>query len=238
MLSTSGMADSTKTKASGGCLSKFVALFGFLLVCGITAAAVLICQPQDLSDIGGYGPATADRPVRDLKYVLQRAIERRQPLSLTEMEINQWLGRTLVAKQGGLLAGQVSLNRVWVRLEDGRAELITERSIMGKPFTLSMYLNVEQTQSKESLKTEVHMHGGPYHPLLPKPPRGGRFGRLVVPQGFLILVLPAYERLAEIYRTELQMAFRGADKIRIERNRLVLEPSPPSQPAGAHPAGS
>ena len=51
-----------------------------------------------------------------MKAVLKNAIDRGYPVTLTETEINQWLGRTLATKQGGLLAGQVSLDRVWVRL--------------------------------------------------------------------------------------------------------------------------
>ena len=73
-----------------------------------------------------------------------------------------------------------------------------ERKIMGRPFTVSMFLRVEQLQGSKGVKTEVHLHGGAYHESLPKPPRGGRFGKLVVPQGFLLLVMPAYEKLARL----------------------------------------
>lgn len=222
------MADSSKPKSGGGCLGK---LFFLILLAGgggLASALWFIAQPQDLTDIGGYGPAAKTAPVRDLKNVLQSALKRGYPVALTETEINQWLGRTLSAKQGGLLAGQVSLDRVWVRLEDGYAEVIMERAVMGRPFTVSMFLKVEQTQGVKGIKTEIHRHAGPYHANLPKPLRGGRFGKLVVPQGFLILVLPAYDKLAELYREEIRLAFEEMVRIRIEPNRLVLDSREPS----------
>lgn len=205
-----------------------------------------IAQPQDLSDIGGYGPAAKKTSARDLKTVLQSALNRGYPVALTETELNQWLGQTLSAKQGGLLAGQVSLDRVWIRLEDGYAEVIMERAVMGRPFTVSMFLKIEQAQGARGIKTEIHRHGGPYHAYLPLPPRGGqmrwatiecaapcpprggRFGKLVVPQGFLILVLPAYEKLAELYREEIRLAFEEMVRIRIEPNRLILDSREPA----------
>jgi hypothetical protein len=48
----------------------------------------------------------------------------------------------------------------------------------------------------------------------------------VVPQGFLMLVVPAYEQLAGIYQEEIHLAFEEMSRIRIEPNRLVLDPRP------------
>lgn len=222
------MADSSKPKSGGGCLGKLFFLILLAGVCGLGAAMFFIAQPQDLSDIGGYGPAAKKTSARDLKTVLQGALNRGYPVALTETELNQWLGQTLSAKQGGLLAGQVSLDRVWIRLEDGCAEVIMERAVMGRPFTVSMFLKIEQSQGARGIKTEIHRHGGPYHANLPTLLRGGRFGKLVVPQGFLILVLPAYEKLAELYREEIRLAFEEMVRIRIEPNRLVLDSREPA----------
>lgn len=216
-----------KPKSGGGCVVKLVVLF--LLVAGsaLGTAVFFISQPQDLSDVGGYGPA-APATSRDLRVVLKNSIDRGYAVTLTESEINQWLGRTLTAKQGGVLAGQVSLERLWVRLLDGHAELIMERRIAGRPFTVSMFLTVEQIQGPRGVETEIHLHGGPYHKDLPRPPRGGRFGRLVVPQGFLILVKPAYEKLVPLFQEEIRLGFEEMARIRIEKNRLVLDPTEPS----------
>jgi hypothetical protein len=227
------MADSSKTQSAGQRLLKWLVLILLTSVCGLGIALFFMAQPQDLTDIAGYGPPLKTTPARNLKTVLQNAIDRGYPITLTETEINQWLGRTLVAKQGGLLAGNVSLERVWVRLEDGRAEVVMARNIIGRSFTISMFLKVEQSQGPNGTLTEVRLHGGPYLACLPQPPRGGRFGKLVVPQGFLLLVMPAYENLASLFREELHLAFEEMARIKIERHRLVLDPrEAPDNPAG------
>lgn len=227
------MADSSKPKSGGGCLGKFLFLILLAAAGGLGSALFYIAQPQGLTDIGGYGPASKSVPLRDLSAVLKNAIDREYSVTLTETEINHWLGRKLVAKQGGLLAEQVSFERVWVRLEDGRAEVVMERKIMGRPFTVSMFLRIEQLQGLKGVETQVHMDGGPYHENFPKPPMGGRFGKLVVPQGFLILVMPAYEKLAELFQQEIHLGFEQMARVKIEKDRLVLDPREPSNdPSG------
>jgi len=222
------MADSSMSKSRGGCFGTLLALILQAGAVGLGVATVFIVQPQDLKDIGGYLPAAKSTPVRDLKTVLQNAIERQYPLTLTETEINRWLGRTLSAKQGGLLAKLVTLDRVLVRLEDGYAEVVIGRKILGQPFTVSMFLKVGQAQGPKGVLTEVQLQGGPYHEALPQPLRGGRFGRLVVPQGFLLMVLPAYQQLVPLFSDEIHLGFEEMAHVKIEKHRLLLDPREPS----------
>jgi hypothetical protein len=222
------MAESSKPKSGGGCLGKLSVLIVLAGGCLLGVAGFFVIQPQDLTDIDGYGPAAKRTVPRDLKAVLETALKRGYPVTLTETEINQWIGQTLEVKQGGLLAGQVSLERVWVRLKDGYAEVVMERSVMGRPFTVSMFLKLEQLQGADNIRTEVHRHGGPYHANVPKFLRGGRFGKLVVPQGFLLLVMPAYAKLAGVHRDEIHLAFEEMARVRIEPKRLVLESREPA----------
>lgn len=222
------MAEPSKPKSGGGCLGKLVMLILLGGVLGLGSAMFFIVQPQDLTDIGGYGPSAKGNPAREMKVVLKNSVDRGYPVTLTELEINQWLGRTLETKQGGLLAGQASLDRVWVRLLDGYAEVVMERKILGQPFTVSMFLRVEQLQGPRGVMTQIHMDGGPYHANVPKPPKGGRFGKLVVPQGFLLLVKPAYEKLVPVLQEEITLGFEEMARIKIEKNRLVLNPRDPS----------
>jgi hypothetical protein len=223
------MAESTSGKPKRGCLSKIATLFLLCCMGGLGYALFLISQPQDLGDIGGYGPATGSASSRDMKVVLQNSIDRGYPVTLTETEINTWLARVVEAKQGGFLSEQVKFRRVWIRLEDDRAEVVMEREILGWPLTVSMYLQVEQVESASGIKTQVHLHGGPYHENLPQPPRGGRFGQLVVPQGFLILVMPAYQEFAALFPDEIRLGFEEMARIRIEKDRLVLDPRAPTR---------
>lgn len=225
---SSFMADSSKSNSGGGCLEKLFWIVFLVVFCGVATALFFVTQPQDLSDIGGYNRTARRAAPRDLTAVLTSALQRGYSVTLSEAEINQWLGQTLAAKQGGLLAGKVSLDHVWVRLNDGIAEVIMERTVMGRPLTTSMFVKIEQSQGLRGVQTEVQRHGGPYHGDFPRPLRGGRFGKLVVPQGFLILVMPAYARLAELYREEIRLAFEEMARIRIEPKRLVLHAREPA----------
>jgi hypothetical protein len=217
------MGESSKSKTGGGCFSKLLLIILLAAAGGLGAGIYYAIKPQDLTDLAGTKPM----PERDLKVVLKNAIDRGYPVTLTETEINQWLGRSLVAKQGGFLAEQVKFDRVWIRLEDSRAEVIMARTFLGKPFTVSMFLQVEQVEDLEGALIQITPSGGPYVKDFPHPPRGGRFGQLVVPMGFLYLVKPAYEKLPALFPEEIELAFTKMSRIRIEKGNLVLDPREP-----------
>jgi len=221
------MSASTPKRSGSGCFSKLLAVVLLAAVGGLGTAIYYALQVQNLSDLSDPTPALAAAPNRDVKAVLENAIERGFKVSLSEAEINRWLGQTLATHQGGLLAGKVSLDRVWVRLEEGHAEVVMARSFLGKPFTVSMFLQAERLEGMQGTATEIRLHGGPYHPDFPNPPRGGRFGKLVVPQGFLILVMPAYKKLASLFPDEIRLAFQEMERINLEKGRIVLDPRSP-----------
>jgi hypothetical protein len=223
------MANANKPKSGGGCFSKIVLLVLLVLTVGSITAVYYIAQAQDLSKIGGYTASnTPAAPVREMKIVLKNAIDRGYPLKLTEAEINQWLASTIVSKQGGLLASRTTLEHVCVRLEDGIAELIIERKLFGRSFTVSMFLQIEQTEGAKGISTEVKLHGGEFFKEFPKLLRGGRFGQLLMPQGFLILVMPAYEKIAALFPEEIHLGFEEMSRIKITKGYLELDPRPNS----------
>lgn len=221
------MAEPTQSRSGGGCFSKLLLLILLAAAGGLGMAIHTAIQPQDLSDLKHPAPVANPGPERDVKIVLQNAVDRGFPVTLQETEINQWLARTLVARQGGFLAGKVTLDRVWVRLEEGIAEVIMERHFLGKPFTVSMYLQIERMESLHGVFTDIHPHGGPYHPDFPHPPKGGRFGKLVVPQGFLLIVLPAFQKLAAQFPVEIELGMTKMSRITLEKGRIVLDPREP-----------
>ncbi len=97
-------------KPKSGCLGKLTTLAVFAGLVGLGGALYTISQPQDLSDITGYGPSAVGKDSRNLKAVLKNATEGGYPLKLSEEEINLYLRDTLEFEQGGLLAE-------WVKLE-------------------------------------------------------------------------------------------------------------------------
>jgi len=227
------MADSShSSKSGGGCFSKLMLLVLALALGGLAAGVFYAAKPQDMTDIGGFGPVPANAQERDMKAVLKSAIDRNYAVTLSEAEINRWLNRVLVTKQGGFLAESVKFEHVWVRLEPNRAEIVMERSFLGKPFTTSMYLHIEQEEDMKGQVVNIAPNGGPYVEGLQHPPKGGRFGQLVVPQGFLYLVKPAYEKLAGLFAEEIELAFRRMARVTIEDNRIVLDPREPTGEQG------
>ena len=233
------MADEAKSKPKGSCLGKLVAMVALTGVAGLGAAVFFMARPQDLSDIKGISGTSKSR---DLRAVLQSAVDRGYEVTLTEEEINLYLKQTLQAKQGGMLEKFVSFDGVRVRLEEGRVEIIMQRSVMGNPITLSMFVRVEQTLNLQgATETTVMRDGGPFLPQVPRTERlvkGGRFGQLVVPQGFLLLVLPAYEKLSTAYRKELELGFEEMSRISLRDGKLVLDPRPDGGAELPEPGGS
>ena len=225
------MADEEPNVKSGGCLGKLVGLLVFAMLVGVGAALYYIAMPQDLSDIGGSSPSLTKpaSPPRDMRAVLTKSIEGDYSVQISETELNQWLARELKLKQGGELAQWVTLKRVCVRLREGVAEVIIEREIAGHPLTTSMFLQVEQTETAKGISTQIHLHGGGFHEMAPIPARGGRFGQLTVPQGFLITVMPDFKKIASLFDTEIDLGFQRMARIKIEDKRLMLDPKQPTR---------
>jgi hypothetical protein len=221
------MSEESKPR-SPGCLSRLFSLFLFFSAVGLCVALYFMMQPQDLSDIKGYG-ASSTTPARDLTTALRNAGERGYPLTLSEADLNAWLKQTLAAKQGGALESEVKLKGVAIRLEKDRAEVIMERTIFGRPFTSSMYLRIEKMETPAGRETLVHRDGGEYFKDLPKLKKGGRLGRLVVPQGVLVLLLPSFGDLKAQFPEEIEQAIEKMARVTIEDEKLELDPREPGE---------
>lgn len=230
-----GDNDNEPMKKKGGCMGKLLGLLVFGVLVGLGAAIYYVTLPQDLSDIGGYSLSTTkpSSTPRDINAVLTKAIEGDYSVQLSETELNNWLARELKLKQSGELAEWVSLKRVWVRLREDVAEVIIERDVAGYPLTTSMFLQVEQTETAKGISTKIHLHGGGFHEMVPIPSRGGRFGQLTVPQGFLIMVMPDFQKIAGVFGTEIDLGFQRMTQIRIEDKRITLDPKKPTRTDGA-----
>lgn len=221
------MSEESKPR-SPGCLSRLFSLFLFLAAVGLFVALFYVTQPQDLSDIKGYG-VSSSTPPRDLTLALRNAQDRGYPLTITEGDLNTWLSHTLATKQTGLLESQVKFKGVAIRLEKDRAEVILERTIFGRPFTSSMYLRIEKMETTSGRETLVHRDGGEYIKDLPKLKKGGRLGQLVVPQGVLVLLLPSFGELKSQFSDEIELAIEQMARVTIEDEKLVLDPREPGE---------
>ncbi len=224
--------DEKKPKRRSGCIARLGALVVMLAVAGLGVAVYFAAMPQDLSDLRVDDDGPAARP-RNIRTVLENSLDRGFAVTLTEDELNAWLARTVEAKQGGLLEGHVTLEGVRVRLEEGWAEVILERRIFGRPQTVSMFVRIEQLETSGGRSIRLLLDGGPYHEAVPFPPRGGRFGRLTVPQGFLLLVQSSFSDLAELFREdEIHLAFERMARIQFNDGSVTFHPLEPMDGAG------
>lgn len=209
-------------------------IVGFL---GLAWAFWLAANPQDLSDIDGFGPDATNDVSRDLHEALKQSVLDGFELTITEEELNLYLRDTLAASHHGLLSDRTTPTKVAVRLEDGQAEIILVHELAGRTLTSSMYLQIDQWEDHNGvIQTTIHRHGAAYLSGLPKPKRGGRFGKLPVPEGFLYLSLPAFEALADALRDPAGSPAKEIDlieemsSVRIEDGKLVLDPTPEMNP--------
>lgn len=194
-----------------------------LIVLGLLWCLIALFQAQDLSDIDD-GSKDFSAGVRDLRAVLAQSMAGSYPLRLTEGEINAYLAKTIAMKQQGPLAGWVSLEKVLVRLEKDRAEMILVRRVAGMPLTTSMFLKLEQTESSTGeIVTHVDIDGGAF-PGLPFLRQGGRFGRLLLPQGFLLLVRSSYVSYAQQFPEEIRLGFEEMARVRLEEGIIEFDP--------------
>lgn len=205
-------------------MARFIGITVMLLIVGFAVVLVAIFRPQDVSDIRTGADPVHPMVARDLNKVFSESISGAYAIRVTEEEINAYLAQTLELKQEGAAAGLVHLEKVLVRLEENRAEVIMVRKIGDWDFTISMWVAVNQMENaRGEVETLVDLDGGPM-PLLSFVDRGGRFGRLVVPQGFLLLVRPAFIALADQYPEEIRLGFEEMSRIRIEKGALLLDP--------------
>ncbi|MCE2959770.1 MAG: hypothetical protein ACK46A_04950 [Akkermansiaceae bacterium] len=201
-----------------------------LVVCfGFITVIYMMLKPQNLSDIDGYKSASA--PPRNVQEVLSKAIEGNYSVTITEADINQMFASQLVAKQGGAFSSDASIKHVLVRLKKDIAEMIIVRKVFGQEITVSMYLQIEQTESESGISTKVHLHGSNIHKGS-GPKVGGRFGKLRVPQGFLMAVVDDYAKIADVLAPEIKLGFEEMARFEIQEDRLVLDPRAPTRHEG------
>jgi len=212
-------------------IGKVMRLLIFVVCLGFIAVIYYMAQPQDVTDIDGRDPSVS--PPRDLQEVLTKAVEGRYSVMITEAEINQMLHRKLVAKQGGLLEGNAVIKSVLVRLKPDIAEVILVRDVFGREVTVSMYLQIEQVESQSGISTQIHLHGADLQSTSRVPKKGGRFGQLTVPQGFLVVVMPDFIKIADALSTEIELGFEKMTRFKIDDKRITLDPNRPTRHIGA-----
>ncbi|MDX1681140.1 MAG: hypothetical protein R3242_10460 [Akkermansiaceae bacterium] len=218
--------DKQEKHAKRGCVLQSMFLICIISSFLLLIAMILMVIPQDTHDIEGYGEAVQGDEARDLIAVLEESLERGHQVTLSEREINRWIGRTLEIEQKGLLGPMVNVDGLALRLEEDLVELVIERSFVGLKLTQSMYLQVLVESDDIRSNKQVQLHAGPLVKFVPLLKKGGRFGKLSVPQGYIHLVKPAFFQLGEVYEKELNLIFRRMHDIQVKEGAIILKPKP------------
>ncbi|MDB4408821.1 hypothetical protein N9165_02000 [Akkermansiaceae bacterium] len=216
------MSDPAPMENRGSALKRLFLLVAFLLVVGMGFTVYLSFQPQDLDGISGYrSDDRLENPI-DIPARIEAAAKSRQPITLSERQINSWLAANLKVKQEGKLADVVDMKGVWIRfdkVEGGRAEIVIEREVRGIIHTSSLYMRFERKKKENgAFTTTVRKDGGRF---LGAVLIGGRFGQLKVPQGFILFTQDAYKSLGALF--EREAGFLEEEIIRKAGGEIIFE---------------
>lgn len=210
-------------------MRRFFLFFALAFVGGLGYGVFLSFEGQDLTDIEGRREDDREQNPSSVPFMVEMAAKNRQPITISEKELNTWLANTLKVRQEGQLADHVDLKGVWVRFdneESGRAEIIIEREIKGHPHTISMFVRVERKKKEDgSYTTYIHKDGGRLWGLLAV---GGKFGKIRVPQGFLFFTQSSFRALSDLFEQELkwmeeEITTKGGGQILFEEGQMRIE---------------
>jgi hypothetical protein len=182
----------------GKALKRLFILIAFLMVAGLGMGVYLSFQPQDLTTISGYSPDDRSARATDVPAMIRLAAKNRQPIVLSEKQVN----------------------------EGGRAEFIIERKVHNIIHTSSMFLRFQRRKKEDdSFTTTVRKDGGNFLSTILI---GGRFGKLKIPQGFLLFTQDAYANLGALFEEEFQMIEQniikeGAGRIVFEEKKMRID---------------
>lgn len=172
----------------------FIATLVFIIfIGGLALLVVRMWTPQELKDIAGY---TDKGTARDLTVALRNA--NGGEIIFTEGEINRYLRDTCRVKQTGIFSLIVPTQGVAVRLHDGYAELIIDRTLSTHFHqTTAVHISFVQTLHHGRPVLHVEYRGG--EPIFGSLPRGGSIGLVGVPQRYMQILSPALETIQDCY---------------------------------------
>ena len=160
---------------------------------GLALLVVKMWTAQDLKDIAGY---TDKGVARDLTVALRNA--NGGEILFTEGEINRYLRDTCRLKQTGIFSLIVPAQGVAVRIHDGYAELIIDRTLSTHFHqTTAVHLSFVQELDHGRPRLRVEYRGG--EPIVGSMPRGGSIGTVGTPQRYMQMLSPALATIQDCY---------------------------------------
>lgn len=176
-------------------------------------------QAYSLDDIAGRSESLAGgrELASPLPKRLETAIERNEPVTFEEKEVNIWLRKRLHVEQKGLLADYAEIKGVWVNFTPGEIEFVIEREIEGGfVHVVSLFMKFVPTENGFS----IYRHAS-------------HVGQVKLPGGFARLVMPGFSKMAEELTEELKLYRDDAltsnkalkiHDIQVEHGQITLDP--------------
>lgn len=210
----------------------------FLLTIGVLAAISWLVyaswRPQEMESLPGF---RQKENAPDIPKIIKQAISRDASVSFSEEDLNRYLASSVHPRQHGAMAIFATNPAVGIRLHGGREqadgtmgegcmEIIIERYTgIDSRQTISLFLtpfqsidphNYMAVQTRFEFYNDETLPGGIHV--------GGTIGKLAVPQGYMIFLLPAFENLLQAYLPLVHMIEESGMGIHISDGRLDLTP--------------
>ena len=140
---------------------------------------------------------------------LKNAVKELYPVTFREDELNRWLSKRLLVKQGGLFGEYVKDAHVWVDLTEGQMNVIIERKFVGS------YTHVTSVLLKFS-RFENGYKIQPY---------SAQIGQVKAPGGLARLIIaPFNDILEELSEELLPYTDHEILDIHVEEGKVTLDP--------------
>ena len=173
----------------------------------------MVLVPRDMSAVAGFPSDPEDKkPVRNLlPESLDALTQRDHEMFISEEDMNRYLQKRVVGKQGGAMGSFMKFEGVFVDFKNGHVDAYVQRSVFGVPFTIGC-----KVTKGEKFKGGYNWELG----------RGGSIGSLNVPGRQLQPIIKVFSDLTVICKDELQIMNKisKSGSIQFEEDRMILDP--------------
>lgn len=203
-----------------------------VVLCALTAMALhtaLSWVPRNVQEIEGITLGD-EAKVIDLKERLQQSLDKSYEVAITEHELNQYIASKLQLTHSPIIDDYIKIKGVYVDVKDDLLDITIEREfdypqntqsdgskkISFLPFsqTVSMQIEVVTDKGEDGSATKrLHFPGA-------------TFGKAPAPGMFVYLVRPSFEKVAEFFADELDIAYHDMTSITVKDGVIHLDPRP------------
>ena len=228
----------SKSSCTGGCLKNLVVFIIFIGLMYIAGHIYFLVKPADKVDeitksvsgfevmgvklfpgvniytteeIDGRTEALNGEVTKlpELSERLKNAVTGYYPVTFREDELNAWLSKRLLTKQGGLFGPYVEKAHTWIDLTEGQMSVSIEREfINGSTHVTSVLLKFTRFDDGYSIQ-----------------PYSAQIGQVTAPGGFALLVMEPFKAILEELSEELLPYTNHEIKdIYVEEGKITLDP--------------